>query len=62
MTSPGGQASKAIVVAGTIILYLGLVTYGGWVTSGVPEEKSSRVVEVIISAVRLREPIRRRAR
>jgi len=43
--SPGHQSSRAIVVAGTIILYLGLVTYGGWVTSGVLEEKSSRVVE-----------------
>ena len=28
--TPGNQASRAIVVAGTIILYLGLVTYGGW--------------------------------
>jgi len=53
--SPGNQASRAIVVAGTIILYLGLVTYGGWVTSGVLEEKSSRVVEVILAAVRPRE-------
>jgi ABC-2 type transport system permease protein len=52
---PGNQASRAIVVAGTIILYLGLVTYGGWVTSGVLEEKSSRVAEVILSAVRPRE-------
>jgi len=43
------------VVLGTIILYLGLVTYGGWVTSGVLEEKSSRVAEVILSAVRPRE-------
>src|SRR5262249_41336616 len=50
--SPGNQASKAIVVLGTILLYLGLVTYGGWVTSGVLEEKSSRVVEVILAAVR----------
>jgi len=53
--SPGHQSSRAIVVAGTIILYLGLVTYGGWVTSGVLEEKSSRVVEVILSAARPRE-------
>jgi ABC-2 type transport system permease protein len=52
---PGNQASKAVVVAGTILLYLGLVTYGGWVTSGVLEEKSSRVVEVILAAVRPRE-------
>ena len=53
--SPGHQSSRAIVVAGPIILYLGLVTYGGWVTSGVLEEKSSRVVEVILSAARPRE-------
>jgi ABC-2 type transport system permease protein len=53
--TPGNQASRAIVVAGTIILYLGLVTYGGWVTSGVLEEKSSRVAEVILAAVRPRE-------
>jgi len=53
--TPGNQASKAIVVAGTIILYLALATYGGWVTSGVLEEKSSRVAEVILAAVRPRE-------
>jgi len=50
--SPDNQASKAIVVAGTIILYFALTAYGGWVTSGVLEEKSSRVAEVILSAVR----------
>ena len=53
--TPGNEASKAIVVLGTIILYLSLATYGGWVTSGVLEEKSSRVAEVILSAVRPRE-------
>jgi len=50
--TPDNEASKAIVVAGTILLYLSLATYGGWITSGVLEEKSSRVVEVILSAVR----------
>ena len=53
--TPGTEASKAIVVAGTILLYLSLATYGSWVTSGVLEEKSSRVAEVILSAVRPRE-------
>ena len=53
--TPGNQASRAIVVLGTIILYLALATYGGWVTSGVLEEKSSRVAEVILAAVRPRE-------
>jgi ABC-2 type transport system permease protein len=50
--SPDNEASKAIVVLGTIILYFALTAYGGWVTSGVLEEKSSRVAEVILSAVR----------
>ena len=50
--TPGNQASKAIVVLGTIILYLALATYGGWVTSGVLEEKSSRVAEVILARAR----------
>lgn len=50
--SPDHEASKAIVVLGTIILYLSLTAYSGWVTSGVLEEKSSRVAEVILSAVR----------
>jgi ABC-2 type transport system permease protein len=53
--SPDNQASKALVVLGTIILYFALTAYGGWVTSGVLEEKSSRVVEVILSTVRPRE-------
>ena len=53
--TPGNEACRAIMVAGTIILYLALATYGGWVTSGVLEEKSSRVAEVILAAVRPRE-------
>ena len=52
--SPGNETSKAIVALGTIVLYLSVAAYGGWVTSGVLEEKSSRVVEVILSAVRPR--------
>jgi ABC-2 type transport system permease protein len=53
--TPGNQATRAIVVLGTIILYLALATYGGWVTSGVLEEKSSRIAEVILAAIRPRE-------
>jgi hypothetical protein len=37
---PGQPGQQAIVGLGTIILYLSLGTYGGWVTSGVLEEKS----------------------
>jgi ABC-2 type transport system permease protein len=37
------------------ILYGQLLTYGFWVASGVVEEKSSRVIEVLLSAIRPRE-------
>ena len=35
-----------------LILYGQLLTYGYWVAAGVVEEKSSRVVEVVLSAIR----------
>ncbi len=43
---------RAIAFAGLILLYVSLVTYGGWVAVGVLEEKSSRIVEILLSAVR----------
>jgi ABC-2 type transport system permease protein len=55
LPSSDSKARKAIVALGAIMLYLGLAAYGGWVTSGVLEEKSSRVAEVILSAVRSRD-------
>ena len=50
--NPDNTARRAIVALGTVVLYLSLTAYGGWVTAGVLEEKSSRVVEVILAAVR----------
>jgi ABC-2 type transport system permease protein len=50
--NPDNTARRAIVALGTIVLYLSLTAYGGWITAGVLEEKSSRVVEVILAAVR----------
>lgn len=44
--------SRDAVFIGGLILYIALVTYGGWVASGVLEEKSSRVIEVVLAAVR----------
>jgi ABC-2 type transport system permease protein len=38
-----------------LLLYGQLLTYGVWVASGVVEEKSSRVVEVLLSTIRPRE-------
>jgi ABC-2 type transport system permease protein len=38
-----------------LILYGQLLTYGIWVASGVVEEKSSRVIEVLLATIRPRE-------
>lgn len=39
---------------GSLVLFVSIVTYGQWVLQGVVEEKSSRVVEVILGAVQPR--------
>ncbi len=38
-----------------LLLYLAIFTYGLWVAGGIVEEKSSRVIEVVLSAIRPRE-------
>jgi ABC-2 type transport system permease protein len=47
------EAGIAFLVG--LLLYGQLLTYGFWVASGVVEEKASRVIEVILSAVRPRQ-------
>jgi len=39
-------------VAGVVLLFMGINLYGGTVLTGIVEEKSSRVVEVMLSTVR----------
>ena len=47
------QASRtAVAFVGALLLYSFLSLYGAWVLYGVAEEKSSRVAEVLLSAVR----------
>jgi ABC-2 type transport system permease protein len=53
-----GQAQPAletgagvVTVLSTILMYAALALYGNWVLMGVVEEKSSRVVEVLLGAV-----------
>jgi len=41
-----------IAAAGVLLLYLQVVTYGYWIAMGVAEEKSSRVVEVLLAKTR----------
>jgi ABC-2 type transport system permease protein len=51
---PGADARRAIVSVGTFVLYGQLLGYGFWVATGIVEEKSSRVVEVLLATVRPR--------
>jgi ABC-2 type transport system permease protein len=45
---------EVLVFFGVILLYVTILTYGQWVVFGVIEEKSSRVVEVVLGAVQPR--------
>jgi ABC-2 type transport system permease protein len=49
----GSNATVAIVML--LLLYGQLFGYGVWVASGVIEEKSSRVVEILLSSIRPRQ-------
>ncbi|MGA7270938.1 MAG: ABC transporter permease [Acidimicrobiia bacterium] len=42
----------AIAFGGLIIMYIAVLTYGQWMLSGVTEEKTNRVVEVLLSTLR----------
>jgi ABC-2 type transport system permease protein len=48
-----GRQGTALVA--NILLFVLLQVYGSWVLTGVTEEKSSRVVEVLLSSVRARD-------
>lgn len=48
------QSEESSIVAyfGLLLLYMAIILYGSWILTGVTEEKSNRVVEVLISAIR----------
>lgn len=48
-------ARQGIAFIAVLLLYLAIFTYGLWVAGGIVEEKSSRVIEVVLSAIRPRE-------
>jgi ABC-2 type transport system permease protein len=52
---PNRGANAAIAFIGVLLLYGQLFGYGIWVASGVIEEKSSRVVEMLLSAIGTRQ-------
>jgi ABC-2 type transport system permease protein len=52
---PNRDQNGAIAFIGVLLLYGQLFGYGVWVASGVIEEKASRVVELLLSAIRARQ-------
>lgn len=54
LVEPDGDTNEASAVAyfGLLLLYMAIILYGTWILTGVTEEKSNRVVEVMISAIR----------
>ena len=48
-----GSESRALVAfGGLMLLYMAVLLYGTWILTGVTEEKTNRVVEVLLSSVR----------
>src|SRR5579859_649745 len=43
-------ASYAITTAMVVLMYTMIIMYGGWIAGGVVEEKSSRIMEIMINA------------
>jgi ABC-2 type transport system permease protein len=50
--SGAGNAGEATSLIGIILIFVMLQQYNTWILMGVMEEKSSRVIEVLLSAVR----------
>jgi ABC-2 type transport system permease protein len=48
----GNESNGAVAYAGLLLLYIAVLLYGTWILSGVTEEKSNRVVEVLLSSVK----------
>ena len=53
-TQDDQEERSGIAFIGTFLLFVSIVTYGQWILIGVVEEKTSRVVEVILGAVQPR--------
>ena len=52
---PEAQARAGVAFVTVLVLYAQLLTFGYFVASGVVEEKSSRVVELLLAAIRPRD-------
>lgn len=49
---PTDETRGVVAYAGLMLLYIAVLLYGTWILTGVTEEKSNRVVEVLLSSVR----------
>ncbi len=52
---PHADQQQSLAFVAVLILYVQLLTYGFWVASGVVEEKTSRIVEVLLATIRPRQ-------
>lgn len=46
------ESRGAVAYAGLLLLYGAILLYGTWILTGITEEKTNRVVEVLLSAIR----------
>jgi ABC-2 type transport system permease protein len=51
-TSAETNGSEIVAYFGLLLLYMAIILYGTWILTGVTEEKSNRVVEVLVSTIR----------
>ncbi len=51
----GDEGGQGLAFVGVLLLYIAIITFGNVVAVGVIEEKSSRVIELILSTIRARE-------
>lgn len=49
---PIDESQGLVAYAGLMLLYVAILLYGTWILTGVTEEKTNRVVEVLLSSVR----------
>lgn len=50
--SEENQARTVIAYGGLVLMYIAVLSYGAWTLTGVTEEKSNRVVEVLLATVK----------
>jgi ABC-2 type transport system permease protein len=47
-----GEEGAGLALVASLLLYLGIITFGYTLAGGIVEEKSSRVIEVVLSAIK----------